>query len=618
MSVVADFNYNEYFNKCSTQLSSVKLIKNMLNVFEEYLSTLFIDSIIIKSFYNTTTNTFKFGFILLKHNLNTNIQIMFDIFTRSNIIENKINYNKFIYLLLSATIILYQFIYIIRESLNIGFIKNIENIETKHKNIYNFIFNEFVNSIHADIKKDFESILIYLQYNLQSPVICFQGDYIVLNSYITQIINIMKNYKEISIEDNFITIKQYEGICWFTSFLTGICYSDYNKKLLLDKFDTNKSNYRDIDVDIKDISDPRILLTSFVYNVIKYITYDFKKHKDYKGTKEDCIIQLYLKEMPTKIIISFYNYFLSNPENIPEYFIQLQKRNKKDPLTFEDITNEKISLGMIPEEQVEVFTIFYEFLNIKSLPIYIDTNKQLWILKTDKIDFDIIILYHINNPNDSYIKLDFSIDDINFGSKTININDSIFKLDYLIQGSDSTEECSKFSGCGHCISAIHYNQKEYFHNTAGFQDFKTCNNSMDISITCDLMKKKWEKYLNNPEHIYTADCNYYKIRKNLKLHKFNLPYFKNLFYKITHDVMYCYVKNTENPIMAKEIITGGTIKNKYLINKSNKNIFIIFKNNKKNIIYIKNNKLYLLIDKKPLFIHKKQLSTKNDKYYITI
>jgi hypothetical protein len=82
--------------------------------------------------------------------------------------------------------------------------------------------------------------------------------------------------------------------------------------------------------------------------------------------------------------------------------------------------------------------------------------------------------------------------------------------------------------------------------------------------------------------------------------------------------MYCYVKNTENPIMAKEIITGGTKKNKYLINKSNNNIFIIFKNNKKNIIYIKNNKLYLLIDKKPLFIHKKQLSTKNDKYYITI
>ena len=207
MSVAADFNYNEYFNKCS-----VKLIKNMLNVFEEYLSTLFIDINIIKSFYNTTINTFKFGFILLKHNLNTNIQIMFDIFTRSNIIENKINYNKFIYLLLSATIILYQFIYIIRESLNIGFIKN---IETKHKNIYNFIFNEFVNSIHADIKKDFESILIYLQYNLQSPVICFQGDYIILNSYITQIINIMKNYKEISIEDNFITIKQYEGFYSF-------------------------------------------------------------------------------------------------------------------------------------------------------------------------------------------------------------------------------------------------------------------------------------------------------------------------------------------------------------------------------------------------------------------
>ena len=59
------------------------------------------------------------------------------------------------------------------------------------------------------------------------------------------------------------------------------------------------------------------------------------------------------------------------------------------------------------------------------------------------------------------------------------------------------------------------------------------------------------------------------------------------------------------------------IKIKYLIN-INKNLIFIIYNKKKQVIYIENNKLYLLIDKKPLFINKKQLSTKNGEYYIKI
>jgi hypothetical protein len=54
----------------------------------------------------------------------------------------------------------------------------------------------------------------------------------------------MNIYSTIPYKDDYITIPQYEGICWFISFLTGICYSDKNKQLLLKKFSENQANYR--------------------------------------------------------------------------------------------------------------------------------------------------------------------------------------------------------------------------------------------------------------------------------------------------------------------------------------------------------------------------------------
>jgi hypothetical protein len=78
---------------------------------------------------------------------------------------------------------------------------------------------------------------------------------------------------------------------------------------------------------------------------------------------------------------------------------------------------------------------------------------------------------------------------------------------------------------------------------------------------------------------------------------------------MTTNAMMIFIKNSNRQ--------GGTKKIKYLIN-INKNLIFIIYNKKKQVIYIENNKLYLLIDKKPLFINKKQLSTKNGEYYIKI
>jgi hypothetical protein len=86
------------------------------------------------------------------------------------------------------------------------------------------------------------------------------------NSIIISLISRICNLHFSGIETNsFITILQYQGICWFIAFLTCICYSDKSKNLLLSKQRVNIPNICDINT----------LLTSFttlVYYIIDNIT----------------------------------------------------------------------------------------------------------------------------------------------------------------------------------------------------------------------------------------------------------------------------------------------------------------------------------------------------------
>lgn len=62
---------------------------------------------------------------------------------------------------------------------------------------------------------------------------------------------------------------------------------------------------------------------------------------------------------------------------------------------------------------------------------------------------------------------------------------------------------------------------------------------------------------------------------------------------------------------------GGNKKNKYLINKIKNNHFIYI-NQKKIKLNIENAKLYILLDNKKVFLNKRHISLKDNKYYITI
>lgn len=46
---------------------------------------------------------------------------------------------------------------------------------------------------------------------------------------------IIKNYMildKLSVSNNYVTIPQYIGICWYVSILTGMCYSDASRNLI--------------------------------------------------------------------------------------------------------------------------------------------------------------------------------------------------------------------------------------------------------------------------------------------------------------------------------------------------------------------------------------------------
>jgi hypothetical protein len=402
---MTEHNFLDDFNIYCKQPSKPELLSKMIDKFEEYLSSIIID-INTEEFrvrYNNNLNeTSEYSFKSLITNLEKYMTIIYNkyitMFTKYKNIDN---YAKNIDLLIIATIKLYEFIYIINESKTKSYIEFKENHSEEPKDFFEFIINKYFETLNAYTSKkiniDIYELYMYLIYTYKSNYLIFQDDYNILNKYIHYIKNIIDmNYSLTDYKDDYITIPQYEGICWFTAFLTGICYSDKNKQLLLEKFSINQANYKDINTDIDNETNPIILLTSFVYNVILYITYDFKKYSDYS---DDCFIHTYLKKMPKKILIAFYNYYFKSQQtdNIPEYFKYIYVKDTNELPYDYHITR----FGILQQNASEIYTMFYKCLNIDVLNIFINDEK-LFIQEQDKqkyltSKYDIIVFCAVSN-----------------------------------------------------------------------------------------------------------------------------------------------------------------------------------------------------------------------------
>ena len=108
-------------------------------------------------------------------------------------------------------------------------------------------------------------------------------------NYIKNLVNQINNkiYKKSTI--SYITLPQYEGICWFISMLNCLTYSDMNKNLLIKKLEKtptiNKKNK----------------FNRFIYYIINNITKDYKSYNSY-FIYSNCILLSKLKSEPIKII----------------------------------------------------------------------------------------------------------------------------------------------------------------------------------------------------------------------------------------------------------------------------------------------------------------------------
>ena len=129
------------------------------------------------------------------------------------------------------------------------------------------------------------------------------------------------------------------------------------------------------------------------------------KYCDYKGT--NCNILLYLKTMPSKILIAYYNYYLKQYHKItlhiyPNYFKLMRDMYNNKEITYND--NDDITYGLTKIDTIEIYKLIFKYLNIKLLFIFRDTilrnkdDKNIYIHKNDiktiaQInEFDIIIL----------------------------------------------------------------------------------------------------------------------------------------------------------------------------------------------------------------------------------
>jgi hypothetical protein len=343
--------------------------------------------------------------------------------------------------------------------------------------------------------------------------------------------------------NTYITIPQYEGICWFISFLTALTYSDRNKKLLINKYDEIKSNVLD-DLDkITAKTDYTIIFNTLVYYIINNVTKDFKTYNE-NDMQSDCKLFDNFKKYPflflKKLINGMGDFCKSivvekikkteEPDTLfrslskrlfnsklPEYENEMaefyKRKLRENPLNPRNYIYESIlkkSYGMT-QKYYSIIEMFYSFLNIRCMYIYKIEDKY-FKLKGDfeidyEIDYDIIIID--NQFNNMYRDIIDHIEDITV--QIVNQKDSIiynkntYELDYLLHGTDKNKT---LDNVGHCISAIHYNDEEYYYNSRNVLNTITCKKDEYIYIPCSLIKEKWKNKIDTNTCYRLDKCTY--------------------------------------------------------------------------------------------------------------
>lgn len=419
------------------------------------------------------------------------------------------------------------------------------------------------------------------------------------------LILLIDNYELLRINsETFITIPQYEPICWFISMITCMTYSDRNKKLLIQKQIINTENIKTMS-NIKDY-DSKIIFVSFIYYIIETIT---SKFKTYSKLTDDCELFIILKETPilflTKLIEeykdrllaeidddivnikedkqfslirSFINsIFLTKPKQYitDEEKIKHLRQKCKDKIIdnlgcvtnfiYKKIHkyNESGFSMKIDQSNYSIIKLLYGFLNIDCLYVF-KIDSKLYKLIEDEYDDDSDIDIKINLPDVIIIDSSYIINSEkkikenikrntieiteyieHITNKNIKYNGEIYEIDYILHGTDNNETCEK---CGHCISNIHYNNEEYYYNSVDSVKSLNCSESR-IRIPCSLIKQEWKTKIDTEQCYKLPNCNYVREYKHKNLNQGVKKFIANssddkVCFSSNVNIRICYVKQS--------------------------------------------------------------------------
>jgi len=599
-------DYNDYFEKVKKEkIYTIEKFVKILLKFSKYIFDIsflknieYIENIIFKD---------KDSHVLFEIKDNIDVVIKYydnidDIIKKQNLDVNRLYYS-YIY---NGIMVLYQYYYIINgiykiktsEKLNrrVRSLTSLKskpllrlfsltrpksqrslkaiNIEDKYVIFKTFIYKEIKNKsefIQSDEYGDFQLLyhIILNKFNKKMLNIDNDIDISVFHPLPDEtiehlrkktndkFINILKSYLLKNVETsikitisskNFITIPQYNGICWFISFLTGICYSDKSKELLLKKRETYNSDL------ILNKTDNEKLLLSFVYYVIDNITSIFKTYSN-SHIETNCDIFKKFKNIPFLFIKNYikenkksykadYNYLSNygNPHNYVNTILRITYARD------DQLTMDKELFGITGGDFIILY-LFYKILNIKCLFIYEIDGKfyKSKFIKDDDTDSipDVIM---INKPEITYCdKIKRNCDLYEFNVKYDSENDMFFKrmkyvLDYILHNTDLKLSCNN---CKHCVSGIHYNKEQYYYNSGYSVSDISCDKDK-IRIPCSLIKQEWKKISKTDSCYSLKKCGYdnkiidepdddaFKIILNTSK--------DNMCFKNSNNVIYCYVK----------------------------------------------------------------------------
>ena len=248
-------------------------MKKLLETFKKYINHVFLDINNKKEFQNLYANS-----KIYQDKLEEYINIIINYYGLSNNERIDIK-NRFLHIILKGIIILFSYLYIENELTEkkitiTNYITSITSnsscfIKSTNKiNFYEYILTKFINNMFdTDTDTDNYDLGIILQTlnDYKNASYMYQAKFPKIKMLLYRIIP----YIQIkNVTNNFITIPQYEGICWFISFLTAICFSDESKKLLLNIYkDKNKENVKNINmITFDENSKNNIKFISILYN----------------------------------------------------------------------------------------------------------------------------------------------------------------------------------------------------------------------------------------------------------------------------------------------------------------------------------------------------------------